>query len=138
MELRLDCALNMSNGKGDAFMFRRFGIPLALLTVLGFLVFPAAGQESPPSGPGPALNPSDTEPSCDFYDSCIADPYSHGTYSYCVARSSNDQKCQDQVWVIIPNTPCAGGCAACGYVQRSAACHCNSADLKLTGRRTYW
>lgn len=113
-----------------------------LLTILGatvvafVLLAPSAKAQT---GREP-LNPTDAEPSCVFYDTCTWDTQPGGTtaYSYCLARSSQGQKCQDVVEVVIPNSICATGCNMCASVNHSASCECNSASLKLTGNCTYW
>lgn len=61
-----------------------------------------------------------------------------GNYSYCVARSSQQQMCQAVVTFIRPGTVCATGCDECASVKFSAACDCDNATKKTTGKCTYW
>lgn len=106
-----------------------------ILVVFLALLVPLAGADDEVA---PVFHPTDAEPTCDWDNTCAGTEASQSQYSYCIARSAYDQKCQDSVWVIIPNSACAGGCQSCAYVQRSAACYCNPVNFNTTGKCSYW
>ncbi len=111
--------------------FVLFVTPILLLALLT----PAAIGQDPPHGE--LLNPTDNQPSCVFYDSCTWD--TGGNYTYCVARSSQGQLCQDIVtFYSEPGTLCANGCNSCAGVKYSASCNCDAETHKTTGKCTYW
>lgn len=88
------------------------------------------------------LQPADAQPSCVFYDSCTWDTGGTGggggNYSYCLARGSLDQRCQDVVTIYNENTVCATGCQMCASVKYSAGCQCDDEQKKTKGSCTYW
>ena len=61
-----------------------------------------------------------------------------GNYSYCAARQSQGEQCQDVVTVTIPDSICGTGCEMCASVKFSASCSCDPNTKKTTGTCTYW
>ena len=96
----------------------------------------AFGQEDP----GPLYD--NTPDPCPTYESCTLDgsgtSSSSPGYSYCVARKSAGQECQDVVTIYRVGTPCATGCRTCAGVTHSASCQCDSSTLEVSGTCTYW
>lgn len=61
-----------------------------------------------------------------------------GNYTYCLAKSTEGQQCQDVVTFYVEGTICASGCNRCASVKHSAGCSCDSRTLQVKGSCTYW
>src|SRR5256885_291335 len=93
-----------------------------IAATLVMIAIPAAAQNSDPCG---VFRDANCVPIAEGSDGTSSG--GGGNYSYCVARSSQGQKCQDVVTFTIPDSVCATGCEMCASVKFSASCSCDNA-----------